>query len=182
MKKVWIILLCISSIIIINCDILIPMDNSQTNHLRAYGVVFRSLQNQQTAKWLLNYRGGSFLCADSQTIINDLHISGVSYEIITANDVVSIYATINEENMDVVLLEVAPKIAVYTPPNKVPWDDAVTLALTYAGIDYETLWDEEVITKGLDDYDWVHLHHEDFTGQLVNFMHHIDLQTGIKKK
>jgi len=169
MKKIWLILLFISSILIINCDILIPMDNSQSNHLRAYGVVFRSLQNKQTAKWLLNYRGGSFLCADSQTIINDLHLSGVSYESITGNDVVSIYSTINEENMEVILLEVEPKIAVYTPPNKVPWDDAVTMVLTYAGIEYETLWDEEVITKGLEDYDWVHLHHEDFTGQFGKF-------------
>jgi hypothetical protein len=145
------------------------MDKSQSNHLRAYGVIFRALQKQQTSKWLLNYRGGAFLTPDSQAIIDDLNISGVSYENITGNDVASIYATINEENMDVILLEVEPKIAVYTPPNKVPWDDAVTLALTYAGIEYDTLWDEEVITKGLDDYDWVHLHHEDFTGQFGKF-------------
>ncbi len=169
MKKIFFMLVILTSILIINSEILIPMDNSQNNHLKAYGVVFRSLQNQVTAKWLLNYRGGSFLCSDSQAIINDLNISGVSFENISANDVAAIYATINEENMDIILLEVEPKIAVYTPPNKVPWDDAVTLALTYAGIDYDTLWDEEVITKGLDDYDWVHLHHEDFTGQFGKF-------------
>ncbi len=169
MKKLWLILLLVSSYIIINSEILIPMDNSQGNHLRAYGIVFRSLQNKQTSKWLLNYRGGAFLCAESQTVINDLHLSGVTYEIISANEVASIYNLMNEENMDVILLEVEPKIAVYSPPNKVPWDDAVTLALTYAGIEYETLWDEEVITKGLDDYDWVHLHHEDFTGQFGKF-------------
>ncbi|MBI9031069.1 asparagine synthetase B [bacterium] len=169
MKKIWLILLLVSSYIIINSEILIPMDNSQSNHLRAYGIVFRSLQNKQTSKWLLNYRGGAFLCAESQTVINDLHLSGVTYEIISANEVASIYNLMNEENMDVILLEVEPKIAVYSPPNKVPWDDAVTLALTYAGIEYETLWDEEVITKGLDDYDWVHLHHEDFTGQFGKF-------------
>jgi hypothetical protein len=169
MKKIFFMLVILTSILIINSEILIPMDNSQNNHLKAYGVVFRSLQNQVTAKWLLNYRGGSFLCSDSQAIINDLNISGVSFENISANDVAAIYTTINEENMDIILLEVEPKIAVYTPPNKVPWDDAVTLALTYAGIDYDTLWDEEVITKGLDDYDWVHLHHEDFTGQFGKF-------------
>lgn len=169
MKKIFFMLVILTSILIINSEILIPMDNSQNNHLKAYGVVFRSLQNQVTAKWLINYRGGSFLCSDSQAIINDLNISGVSFENISANDVAAIYATINEENMDIILLEVEPKIAVYTPPNKVPWDDAVTLALTYAGIDYDTLWDEEVITKGLDDYDWVHLHHEDFTGQFGKF-------------
>lgn len=169
MKKVWLILLIITSILIINSEILIPMDKSQSNHLRAYGVIFRALQKQQNSKWLLNYRGGAFLTPDSQAIIDDLSISGVSYENISGNDVASIYATMNEENMDVILLEVEPKIAVYTPPNKVPWDDAVTLALTYAGIEYDTLWDEEVITKGLDDYDWVHLHHEDFTGQFGKF-------------
>lgn len=169
MKKYFMLLLLLGSILIIQAEILIPMDNSQTNHLRAYGVVFRTLKLQQTSKWLLNYRGGAFLCPENQAVINDLHISGVSYEIITGNDVAAIYAIANEENMEVMLLEVEPKIAVYTPPNKVPWDDAVTLALTYAGIEYETLWDEEVITKGLDDYDWVHLHHEDFTGQFGKF-------------
>lgn len=169
MKRYFILLLLLSSSLIIQGEILIPMDSSQTNHLRAYGVVFRTLKMQQTSKWVLNYRGGSFICPENQAVLNDLHISGVSYEIITGNDVVAIYNLANEENMEVMLLEVEPKIAVYTPPNKLPWDDAVTLALVYAGIEYETLWDEEVITKGLDDYDWVHLHHEDFTGQFGKF-------------
>lgn len=169
MKRYFILLLLLSSSLIIQGEILIPMDSSQTNHLRAYGVVFRTLKMQQTSKWVLNYRGGSFICPENQAVINDLHISGVSYEIITGNDVVAIYNLANKENMEVMLLEVEPKIAVYTPPNKLPWDDAVTLALSYAGIEYETLWDEEVITKGLDDYDWVHLHHEDFTGQFGKF-------------
>lgn len=169
MKRYFILLLLLSSSLIIQGEILIPMDSSQTNHLRAYGVVFRTLKMQQTSKWVLNYRGGSFICPENQAVLNDLHISGVSYEIITGNDVVAIYNLANKENMEVMLLEVEPKIAVYTPPNKLPWDDAVTLALSYAGIEYETLWDEEVITKGLDDYDWVHLHHEDFTGQFGKF-------------
>lgn len=169
MKKLTWIMLILSSYLVIYSDILIPMDKSQSNHLRAYGVVFRCLQKTQTAKWLLNYRGGSFLINENQLNINDLNISGVSFEVISNSDIAEIYTTINEENMEVIQLEVEPKIAVYTPPNKVPWDDAVTLALTYAGIDYDTLWDQEVITKGLEDYDWVHLHHEDFTGQFGKF-------------
>lgn len=155
----------------INCsaEILIPMDLSQTNHLKAYGVAFRALQQQQTVKWLLNYRGGSWLIPNSQQITGLCNIYGVSYEQISGAEIASITAEIERENMDIVVLEKAPEIAVYTPPNSQPWDDAVTLALTYAEIEYETVYDEEILAGDLDKYDWLHLHHEDFTGQYGKF-------------
>ena len=150
-------------------EILIPMDLVQTNHLKAYGIAFSALKEQITVTWLLNYRGGSYLIPDSYAIESLCNIRGVFYEVISAPEVVNIQAEIDVSNMDMIILEKEPKIAIYTPPNRHPWDDAVTLALTYADIDYDTLWDEEVLLGKLDEYDWLHLHHEDFTGQYGKF-------------
>ena len=145
------------------------MDQAQNDHLKAYGIAYYSLTKSINVEWLLNYRGGAFLFDENQLIISECKIRGVSFEKINASDLVSLYSTIDQNNMDIVLLEKNPKIAIYTPPNKQPWDDAVTLALTYAEVDYETLWDEEVHLGKLEKYDWLHLHHEDFTGQYGKF-------------
>ncbi|HOD53739.1 MAG TPA: asparagine synthetase B, partial [Candidatus Cloacimonadota bacterium] len=150
-------------------ELLIPMDMTQTNHLKAYGIAFKSVKEGQKVKWLLNYRGGALIMNDTQEFRNDCNIRGVSFEIISGSDIALINDEINANNMEVVTLEKEPKIAVYTPPNTNPWDDAVTLALTYAEIDYDKVWDEEVINGKLVDYDWLHLHHEDFTGQYGKF-------------
>lgn len=149
--------------------ILIHMDLKQTNHLRAYGVAYWCLEQGYNAEWLLNFRGGSFLTEAVEVIADHCRLQGVSFEIVSPADLGVIYQRIEKENMEVVLLEKAPEIAVYTPPNKEPWDDAVTLVLTYAEIPYTTLWDEEVLTGELEEYDWLHLHHEDFTGQYGKF-------------
>ena len=149
--------------------IMIPMDQAQNDHLKAYGISYYSLTKGINVEWLLNYRGGAFLFDENQLIISECKIRGVSFEKINTSDLVSLYSTIDQNNMDIVLLEKNPKIAIYTPPNKQPWDDAVTLALTYAEVDYETLWDEEVHLGKLEKYDWLHLHHEDFTGQYGKF-------------
>ena len=148
---------------------MIPMDQAQNDHLKAYGIAYYSLTKNINVEWLLNYRGGAFLFDENQLIISECKIRGVSFEKINTSDLVSLYSTIDQNNMDIVLLEKNPKIAIYTPPNKQPWDDAVTLALTYAEVDYETLWDEEVHLGKLEKYDWLHLHHEDFTGQYGKF-------------
>mgnify|MGYP001414659200 FL=1 len=149
--------------------IMIPMDQAQNDHLKAYGIAYYSLTKNINVEWLLNYRGGAFLFDENQLIISECKIRGVSFEKINTSDLVSLYSAIDQNNMDIVLLEKNPKIAIYTPPNKQPWDDAVTLALTYAEVDYETLWDEEVHLGKLEKYDWLHLHHEDFTGQYGKF-------------
>ena len=149
--------------------IIIPMDQAQNDHLKAYGIAYYSLANSINVEWLLNYRGGAFLFDENQLIISECKIRGVSFEKVNASGLVGLYSTIDQNNMDIVLLEKNPKIAIYTPPNKQPWDDAVTLALTYAEVDYETLWDEEVHLGKLEKYDWLHLHHEDFTGQYGKF-------------
>jgi len=149
--------------------LLIPMDMSQADHLKAYGVAYWILKQGVNVEWLLNYRGGSFLTDYHSGIEQELRLRGVSYNQISSPEVLQIYTTIEQNNMDIVLLEKAAKIAIYTPPNKRPWDDAVTLALTYAEIDYDILWDKEVLQKELPDYDWLHLHHEDFTGQYGKF-------------
>ena len=148
---------------------MIPMDQAQNDHLKAYGIAYFSLKKNINVEWLLNYRGGAFLFDENQLIISECKIRGVSFEKINTSDLVSLYSAIDQNNMDIVLLEKNPKIAIYTPPNKQPWDDAVTLALTYAEVDYETLWDEEVHLGKLENYDWLHLHHEDFTGQYGKF-------------
>jgi len=149
--------------------LLIYMDNEQSNHLKAYGVAFWCLEQQVPVEWLLNYRGGSFLMNDFEGLKNICVLRGVSYVPVDAAAEGAIRQTIEDNNMESVLLEKAPKIAVYTPANKEPWDDAVTLALTYAEIKYETLWDAEVLDGKLEEYDWIHLHHEDFTGQYGRF-------------
>jgi len=145
------------------------MDLNQTDHLKAYGVAYWILDQGTDVEWLLNYRGGSFTMRSDPSIIRLCRIRGVQFEILSGTDITSIYQMIETRNMDVVLLEKAPKIAVYTPPNKQPWDDAVTMALTYAEIPYKTLFDEEVLQGHLSQYDWLHLHHEDFTGQYGKF-------------
>ncbi|MFQ6605116.1 MAG: asparagine synthetase B [Fidelibacterota bacterium] len=149
--------------------LLIPMDVTQKDHLKAYGVAYYILTRQVNIEWLLNYRGGSFLVDAYDFIGQECRVRGVTVEHLSDTDVLNIYATIDENNMDIVQLEKAPKIAIYTPPNKQPWDDAVTMALTYAEVPYETLWDEDVLGGKLDQYDWLHLHHEDFTGQYGKF-------------
>ncbi|MGB4774706.1 MAG: asparagine synthetase B [Daejeonella sp.] len=147
------------------------MDEDQKNHLKAYGITFWVLKNGLEADWLLNYRGGSFLINYSQPIENECKIRGVSYEVIADAKVNAILNEITDPsvNMDLVKLEKAPKVAVYSPKNKLPWDDAVTLVLTYAEIPYEIIYDDEVLKGDLPKYDWLHLHHEDFTGQYGRF-------------
>ncbi|MCK9556432.1 MAG: asparagine synthetase B [Candidatus Cloacimonetes bacterium] len=145
------------------------MDSRQSNHLKAYGVAFEALKEQMTVKWLLNYRGGSFLLQSAPEIIAICNIRGVRFESISSAEVAAIYQEIQEANMEAVTLEKEPKIAVYIPPNTLPWDDAVSMALEYAEIDYDRLWDDEVLSGKLADYDWLHLHHEDFTGQYGKF-------------
>lgn len=145
------------------------MDLTQTDHLKAYGIAYWALEKSVNVEWLLNYRGGSFLFPASSRISRECQLRDVSYELIDSGDKAKIFQIIADENMDVVLLEKAPEVAIYTPPNKQPWDDAVTLALTYAEIPYETLWDEKVLLGDLSNYDWLHLHHEDFTGQYGKF-------------
>ncbi len=149
--------------------ILIPMDLKQTDHLKAYGVAFWALERSINVEWLLNYRGGSFMLDYYPAVERELRLRGVAFENLSAGAGTQIYADMEDGNMDVVLLEKAPKVAIYTPPNKQVWDDAVTLALTYAEIPYETLWDEDVLRGDLEKYDWLHLHHEDFTGQYGKF-------------
>ena len=152
-------------------SILIPMDEDQKNHLKAYGIAFWTLKNGDEAEWLLNYRGGSFLMKYGQNLEKECKIRGISYEVITDSKVTSILTEIADPsvNMDMVKLEKAPKIAVYSPKSKLPWDDAVTMVLTYAEIPYDVIYDEEVIKGDLPKYDWLHLHHEDFTGQFGRF-------------
>lgn len=149
--------------------LLIPMDLTQTDHLKAYGVAYWTLSKNINIEWLLNYRGGSFLMQNLPGIERECRLRGVSFETVSSTHVNEIYLTIEENNMEKVLLEKAPKIAVYTPPNSQPWDDAVTLALTYAEIEYEKIFDDEVLFGFLEKYDWLHLHHEDFTGQYGKF-------------
>ena len=148
---------------------LVPMDLQQTNHLKAYGLAYHMLSQGVQVEWLLNYRGGSFLAHLQQAMELEARIRGVLYETIGSSEVDRIKAEIERENMDVVLLEKPPRLAVYTPPNAQPWDDAVTLALTYAEIPFDKVYDREVLSGGLDQYDWLHLHHEDFTGQYGKF-------------
>ena len=151
--------------------IMIPMDKNQKNHLKAYGVAYWSLEKDVTVDWLLNYRGGSFVISHQSFIEEELIIRGVSYEIIADAQYGLIQSEIAdpEVNQDIVKLEKHPKVAVYSPKNKQPWDDAVTLVLTYAEIPYEIVYDEEIIRGDLPQYDWLHLHHEDFTGQYGKF-------------
>ena len=153
-------------------QLLIPMDaETQKNHLKAYGITYWMLDKGVKVQWLLNYRGGSFLLPDSEAVRKECQIRGVSFEVLSDQKTEEILETINSpsQNMEAVLLEKAPKIAVYSPEGNMPWDDAVTMVLTYAEIPYETIYDEEVLGDALLLFDWLHLHHEDFTGQYGKF-------------
>ena len=152
-------------------QLLIPMDEAQTDHLKAYGIAFWSLEQNITVEWLLNYRGGSFLLPHLKTLEEELIYRNVRYQVLADGQVNQIKNEIAnpEVNMEIVQLEKAPKIAVYTPPNKQPWDDAVTLVLEYAEIPYDKIYDSSIVMGLLPKYDWLHLHHEDFTGQYGKF-------------
>ncbi len=152
-------------------SILIPMDEEQKNHLKAYGITFWTIQKGIEANWLLNYRGGSFLAEYSQALESECKIRGVSYEVMPDGRVNALLNEITDPsvNMELVKLEKAPKVAVYSPKNKLPWDDAVTMVLTYAEIPYDIIYDDDVLKGDLPKYDWLHLHHEDFTGQYNRF-------------
>ena len=152
-------------------SILIPMDEGQTNHLKAYGIAYWILRAEVEVDWLLNYRGGSFMCRYNPAIQNELVVRGVSFEVISDAQANQIIAEIASPalNYDIMKLEKYPRIAVYSPKTKQPWDDAVTLVLTYAEIPYDVIFDDEVMTGVLPKYDWLHLHHEDFTGQYGKF-------------
>jgi hypothetical protein len=152
-------------------QLLIPMDESQSNHLKAYGLLFNQLKDGSKATWLLNYRGGSFLTSSNQELIRKARIKNIHIEIISESQAAQIIQTIESpgSNTSVVNLEKAPRIAVYTPDQALPWDDAVTLALSYAEVEYDKIWDIEVLNGSLQNYDWLHLHHEDFTGQYGKF-------------
>ncbi len=149
--------------------LLIPMDDAQSDHLKAYGVTYRAVERGVRAEWLLNYRSGSFLMPADAATARDAALAGVTVESIDDGQAAAVRAQIQDENMDAIPLEKAPKVAVYVPPNAPPWDDAVTMALNYAGIRFEKVWDPEVLHDGLRKYDWLHLHHEDFTGQYSKF-------------
>ncbi|MTI31300.1 asparagine synthetase B [Xanthovirga aplysinae] len=172
MKKVKLFLACL---LIVNIGwaskILIPMDETQSNHLKAYGIAYWALTNKTEVDWLLNYRGGSFMIQHFQKFENELIIRGVNYEVISDAQANQITAEISSpsSNTDVMKLEKAPRIAVYSPKSKQPWDDAVTLVLTYAEIPYDMIFDDEIMYDELAKYDWLHLHHEDFTGQYGKF-------------
>src|ERR1051325_11402396 len=152
-------------------QLLIPMDGEQKNHLKAYGIAYWVLQHNVDISWLLNYRGGSFMTPASAEIEKECNIRGVTYQLIADAQAAAITEEISapEVNMEIVKLQKAPKVAVYSPKNKLPWDDAVTMVLTYAEIPYDLVYDEDVINGKLPLYDWLHLHHEDFTGQYGRF-------------
>ncbi|WP_375561830.1 asparagine synthetase B [Bernardetia sp. OM2101] len=152
-------------------QIMIAMDETQKNHLKAYGIAFAVLKQDMTVEWLLNYRGGSFMFDYSRVFEEEMRLRGVSFEIVSEAQATQIRSQIAKAdvNQDIVKLEVAPKIAVYSPKSKQPWDDAVTLVLTYAEIPYDIIFDDEIMQDKLPEYDWLHLHHEDFTGQYGKF-------------
>ncbi len=151
--------------------ILIPMDFAQTDHLKSYGIAYWIIEKSQPVDWLLNYRGGSFMCDYNDIIVAECRIRGVFFETIDGVTAAGIYSQVQSEdyNMEVVKLEKPPKVGVYAPKSILPWDDAVVLALTYAEIPHDIFWDDEVLDGKLNDYDWLHLHHEDFTGQYGKF-------------
>ena len=147
----------------------VPMDLQQTNHLKAYGLAYGMLSQGVEVEWLLNYRGGSFLARRNATAELEARVRNVRFELLGAAQVAEIKAEVERENMEVVMLEKPPRLAVYTPPNMQPWDDAVTLVLDYAQVPFDKVYDREVLTGKLAEYDWLHLHHEDFTGQYGKF-------------
>lgn len=164
-------LFCLNPKSSLSTKIFVPMDLSQTDHLKAYGVAYYALKKGISVDWLLNYKSGSFMFEDIDDIATELRIRGVYFEKISDSQADNIVSEIKKEeaNMDVMKLEKAPKVAVYVTPGVQPWDDAVRLVLEYAEIEYDKVWDEEVLTGKLKDYDWIHLHHEDFSGQLGKF-------------
>jgi len=168
-RAAWLALALLLAPVLAQAKLLVPMDDTQANHLKAYGLTFWVLQKGLKCEWLLNYRGGSFLLPEDASIAREANIRGVTTKPISGSDEAQIRATIADENMESVMLEKAPKVAVYIPANTPPWDDAVTLALEYAQIPYAKVWDEEVLRGDLKNYDWLHLHHEDFTGQHGKF-------------
>lgn len=167
----FLLILTISFTPVFSAYMLIPMDGTQKNHLKSYGIAYWILDKNVEIDWLLNYRGGSFMCKYIKEFENECLIRGVSYEVISDAQAGHALTSISEPdtNMDVVRLNKTPKIAVYSPKSKLPWDDAVTLVLTYAEIPYDVIYDEEVLSGILPMYDWLHLHHEDFTGQFGKF-------------
>jgi hypothetical protein len=170
--KIIVLLLCIFSFFSSRgVQLLVPMDENQKNHLKSYGITYWVLEQGMEVKWLLNYRGGSFLMQHSPVVENECVIRGISFEVLSDAQTSALLQTIAQpdQNQDAVSMNKAPKIAVYSPPNKQPWDDAVTLVLTYAEIPYDILYDEEILAGELPEYDWLHLHHEDFTGQYGKF-------------
>ncbi len=172
MKKFLCILAVLVTFSSYSSSILIPMDaEGQKNHLKAYGITYWVLAKQQKVQWLLNYRGGAFLLPDGESIRKECQIRGVSFEILSDGQAQSILDGISSpsQNQEAVILEKAPKIAVYSPKGNQPWDDAVTMVLTYAEIPYQTIYDTDVLDDKLALYDWLHLHHEDFTGQFGKF-------------
>lgn len=164
-------LVLFSTVLQAQAKLLIPMDLKQTDHLKSYGIAYWVLERHGEVDWLLNYRGGSFMCDYSELLASECRIRGVLFEALSSSQAMAIYAEVQrpDNNEDVERLEKAPKIAVYVPPNFKPWDDAVTLALEYAEIPYTKIWDDEVLSGKLAQYDWLHLHHEDFTGQYGKF-------------
>lgn len=155
-------------------DILVPMDESQADHLKAYGVTFWALEKSVDVDWLLNYRGGSFLFVQQPEIESELRVRGVTYEILSGSQTAAVISSVESDanNTSMVRLEKPPRIAVYAPKQTLPWDDAVLLALTYAEVPYEMIYDDDVLGGALEDFDWVHLHHEDFTGQYGKFFNY----------
>jgi hypothetical protein len=174
MKLIYTIIFCIIFSPLFASYILIPMDETQKDHLKSYGITYWALENGSEVDWLLNYRGGSFMLKHHDIIEKECLLRDVSYELIADVQSTAILEEISDinNNMDIAKLTKAPKIAVYAPPTTQPWDDAVTLVLTYAEIPYDLIYDEKVISDILPTYDWLHLHHEDFTGQYGKFWAH----------
>ena len=171
LSKLIFLILSVVSLRVNAAYLVIPMDETQKNHLKAYGVAYKALTMEYDVDWMLNYKGGAFSMRASEEMENLCRLRGVSYYMVSDEQYGGIVAEIAqpEVNQDVVKLQKAPKIAVYSPKNKMPWDDAVTLVLTYAEIPYDVVYDEEVLNGVLPLYDWLHLHHEDFTGQFGKF-------------
>ena len=169
--KIYFFIILTSTSIVAQSKLLIYMDLNQTNHLKAYGITFNEIEFGATADWLLNYRGGSFMLDYTDELALKCRLRGVSFETLTNLEVVDIYSFVQSEdqNMEVIRLEKAPQIAVFVPDGFLPWDDAVTLALDYAEVKYDKIWIEEISKGDLSKYDWLHLHHEDFTGQYGKF-------------
>jgi hypothetical protein len=171
MKYIYIFIFLVCSVVAHANYILVPMDEAQKNHLKAYGIAYWVLENNIEVSWLLNYRGGSFITGFQQDIEDECKIRGVSFTVLADFQAEQIFTEISRPdiNMDRMKLEKAPKIAVYSPQSELPWDDAVTLVLTYAEIPYDVIYDREIVQGKLSKYDWLHLHHEDFTGQYGKF-------------